>query len=145
MLTHWILRRKNATTFPYLKNNDESNEEYDLDGTSLEEINNQITLSLVSATFLILTIFKCMHLMLISQSTGRISHLIYTTFSSISLFFVVFLIYISVISIINKVLGFEIENSSDAGGEFGHDAEYPNLPNALKHFLISFRSSIGDI
>ena len=70
--------------------------------------------------------------------------LIVISFENIKYFLCVFLMINFCIAILMKVLGLEIENGDDAGGDFGHDAEYPEIHNLFRIFLVSFRTSIGD-
>ena len=48
-------------------------------------------------------------------------------------------------SVVNKVLGNEIENSFDTGQDkFGTEPEYDNINSFLMNFLLMFRNAIGD-
>ena len=48
-------------------------------------------------------------------------------------------------SIVNKVLGNEIENAIDTNEkEFGHEPEYKNINSFAQNGLLMFRNAIGD-
>ena len=57
---------------------------------------------------------------------------------------IIFLLWVVWTSFIFKILGAELENDYDAGGSFGHGADYQNLIWWFAYTIQNFRNAIGD-
>ena len=70
--------------------------------------------------------------------------LIGRTLEQTRVFVLIYLATIAIFSVINKVLGNEIENSFDAQEGSEQEPEYRNIHSALMNLVLMFRNAIGD-
>ena len=102
------------------------------------------SLALFNAIIMIFIGIKFMYFLQINNQFGQVNRLIHNTLSSIWHFMIIFLLWVIWTTFIFIIMGAELENDYDVGGEFGHGPDYKNLKWWVAHFVHNFRNVIGD-
>ena len=87
-----------------------------------------MAMSLLLSTLIIIIFIQILFYLQIWERSAQVVKLITRTFEQVSVFLLIYIVTIMMTSIVNKVLGNEIENSLDTDEKtFGHEPEYKNI------------------
>lgn len=130
-------------TLPYLNGNPEGQGKYEI--ANAVDTRTQCIIAFLNAFLILISLVRAFFFLQIWERPAQVVKLIGRTLEQTRVFVLIYLATIAIFSVINKVLGNEIENSFDTEEErFGQGPEYHNIPSALMNLVLMFRNAIGD-